>query len=201
MKLIFLRFLIPFLVFFLNFFPTLAQTTLQKAEIEQYIDALPQIYALSQTTQPNDQEQGIQTPISLKTDEFSRTPISDSLVLLKEQPTYEKFNTIVMKAGFLSTEGWASAGDKIMIAYSAYHLKHPINKASPTIDVIKSDMQEQLKLIEANQFISGEQKQTLLNKIQNSMALLNDPNYIDSENISIISPYIERLNSLFEEYQ
>lgn len=201
MKLKFTKFIIPIMMFFLNFFPVMAQSTLQNKKIEQYIGVFPQIYALSKTTQPNEMEKETQPPISLQSDKLSRTPVSDNLTLLKETSTYDEFSKIIMRAGFLSTEEWASTGDKIMMAYSAYHLKYPMNKDTPSIDVIKMDMQDQLKSIETNQFISNEQKQTLINKIQNSMALLNDPNYIDGENISIIRPYIERLNSLFKEYQ
>lgn len=190
------RFIFPFIIVFLNFSPALAQSILQKAEIEKYIGILPQISALAQL---NDQETQPSTP--LLTDEFGRTPISDNLIFLKERPNYNKFTDLIIKAGFLTAEEWANVGDKIMMAYSAYHLKYPSDNSSPTVNEIKSSMQDRSKLVEANQFISNEQKRILLKKIQNSMALLNDPNYINNENISIISPYIERLNSLFKEYQ
>jgi len=55
--------------------------------------------------------------------------------------------------------------------------------------------------IKNNKFISQEQKQTLINKIEKSIEMIDDPNYNDDENISIISPYIKQLNSLFEEFQ
>jgi len=70
-----------------------------------------------------------------------------------------------------------------------------------SIDEVKKYMSEDLMKIKINKFISSKQKQVLINKIKNSMALLNDPNYIDNENISIISPFIGRLNLLFKETQ
>jgi hypothetical protein len=101
----------------------------------------------------------------------------------------------------LNPKEWASTGDKIMMAYSAYQMKNYDRETAPTIGEIKQNMSEDLIKIKINKFISPKQKQVLINKIENSMALLSDPNYIDNENISIISPFIGRLNSLFKETQ
>jgi len=201
MKKISLRASVTFFLFLFNYFPALAQDILNITEIEQYLVTYPQIHKISQEYEASNEEEEIDKPVILDQDEFSRTPISDNLDQLRTHPTFEKFTDIIKKAGFSSPRQWASAGDKIMMAYSAYQIKHPQQETAPSIEEIKKDMDEQRNLIEKNQFISNEQKQSLINKIENSMALLSDPNYIDSENISIISPYIERLNSLFKEYQ
>jgi hypothetical protein len=188
--------LLIFFYSFLSFSSASAQNSLNNLEIEHFINTLPAINALVNEFE-SDNEQQIN---NLPTD-FSRTPITDSLNVVRTPQTLAEFTSIINRSGFSSAELWAQAGDKIIMAYSAYHLKYPQNASAPNPEEIKLDLTSQLTNIKRNQFISNEQKQTLINKIQNSIALLSDPNYIDSENISIISPYIDRLNSLLKEYQ
>lgn len=133
--------------------------------------------------------------------ELSQTPITDSLVLAKKHPTYPKLEMIVKSSGFQTVEEWAATGDQIMLAYSAYYIKNSEDPNAQSIDVLLNDLNSKRDQIEKNQFISTEQKNILKEKVENSIALLNDPNYIDNENIKILSPYIKRLNSLFKEQQ
>jgi len=198
---IILKNLITFFIIFLNFFPAHAQDTLDTIKIEQYLSTLPSLERLEEKYKASDNGENEEYPSMLDSPEMTRTPITNGLTLLRDHPSYEEFKVIVTNANFSNPEQWASTGDKIMMAYSAYQLKNPENADAPSIDEIKKNMQEDLEKISTNQFISAEQKQTLINKIENSMALLNDPNYIDSENISIISPFVGRLNTLFKEYQ
>lgn len=201
MKKITIKSLITFFIIFLNFFPAHAQNTLDTIKIEQYLSTLPSLERLEEKYKASDNGENEEYPSMLDSSELTRTPITNGLTLLRDHPSYEEFKVIVANANFSDLEEWASTGDKIMMAYSAYQLKHPETANAPSIDEIKNNMQEDLEKISKNQFISTEQKQSLINKIENSMALLNDPNYIDSENISIISPFIGRLNTLFKEYQ
>ena len=186
-----------FFLFFLSFPPTFAQNALNEADIENYLETLPLIAAIvsEEDAQPFIGE------TSITQTEISRTPITDSLELAKHQPTYPKFLEIIENAQFTSPSDWANVGDNIMMAYSAFYLKSQETTDTSNIEAITRDLAEKLANIEKNQFISAAQKQLLIEKIQNSMALISDPNYINSENISIISPYIDRLNSLFKDYQ
>ena len=186
-----------FFLFFLSFPPTFAQNALNEADIENYLETLPLIAAIvsEEDAQPFIGE------TSITQTEISRTPITDSLELAKHQPTYPKFLEIIENAQFASPSHWANVGDNIMMAYSAFYLKSQETTDTSNIEAITRDLAEKLANIEKNQFISAAQKQLLIEKIQNSMALISDPNYINSENISIISPYIDRLNSLFKDYQ
>tara|TARA_R110002073_G_scaffold204772_2_gene364514 strand:+ start:770 stop:1375 length:606 start_codon:yes stop_codon:yes gene_type:complete len=193
--------LIAFSIFFLNILAAQAQNTLDSIKIEQYLSTLPSLARLEEKYKAADNSENEEYVSMLDSPEITRTPISDGLIRLRDHPRYDEFKDIVTDANFSDPEEWASTGDQIMMAYSAYQLKYPESANAPSLAEIKKDMQEDLEKINKNQFISAEQKQTLINKIENSMALLNDPNYIDSENISIISPYIERLNTLFKEYQ
>jgi len=186
-----------FFSFFLNFTPTIAQNALNEAEIENYLATLPLIEAIVSEENAN---------LSIEETDITRsgislTPITDSLELARHQPTYPKFLKIIENAQFNSPSHWANVGDNIMMAYSAFHLKSQETTGASNIEAIIKDLTEKLANIEKNQFISSDQKQLLIEKIQNSMALISDPNYINSENISIISPYIDRLNSLFKDYQ
>ncbi len=192
-----LNIIFTFFLFFLSFPPTFAQNALNEADIENYLATLPLIAAIvsEEDTVPNIEETNITQS------EISRTPITDSLEFAKQQPTYPKFLEIVENAKFTSPSHWADVGDNIMMAYSAFYLKSQETTSTSNIEAITRDLAEKLANIEKNQFISPAQKQLLIKKIQNSMALLSDPNYINSENISIISPYIDRLNSLFKDYQ
>lgn len=193
---------LTFFLFFSHFMPTNAQNSLESRQIEQYLTSLVKIKTLI-----NSAENEIRTtteeviPSSNNYDASSRTPITDTLVQIKKHHTFKRFENDVITSGFITIEQWATVGDKIMMAYSAYHLKNPPPGQNKNVVDIEKDLSDDLKKIENNKFISPEHKKLLTEKIQNSIALLNDPNYIDHENIKIISPYIERLNSLFKEPQ
>ncbi len=189
-----------FFFIFLLFSPALAQNLLQKSEIDQYINSVRELNQL-RPAQPEINNSKTQlVPRSGDQQNISMTPITDNLEFLRTQPNYEAFKSTIRKYGFSTPENWANVGDKVMMAYSAYHLKNDVTKGAPSVSEILTDMQEQQTNIKNNPYITQEQKLGLLNKIQNSMALLRDPNYINSENISVIGPYIERLDSLFKEY-
>ena len=196
-------------IFFLFFFTisnAYAQNSLNKENIENYIETIPElrqleIAAQSEKTESPDEAETSPPLVQNFNGDFSRTPISDILSELKKQPFYDDFKSIIEKHNFESPETWAKTGDMIMMAYSAYHLKNPPVKNAPSVDTVLEDLAQKSKNIESNPYISSEQKQTLLNKLKNSIALLNDPNYIENNNISVISPYIARLNSLFKEPQ
>ena len=196
MKSSFFIYILTFIYIIFSFITASAQNTLNRPEIEKFISTLPSINALVKV---NEGEEAIQN--SNVPSDITHTPITASLKLLRAQTSFPEFTTILNRAGFSSPEQWANIGDKVMMAFSAYQLKNPPNASAPSIEEIKQDLNSRLNNIKNNQFISNEQKQTLINKIQNSMALISDPNYIDNENISIISPYIDRLNSLLKEYQ
>lgn len=183
-------------LFFLNFSFAIAQETLKKDEIEKYLRSMPQIQHLAETSQNNNSEDQNVNAVIDEESSLSMTPLTDSLGKIKNLPNYEDFLKIIKNAGFNNPEEWASVGDRVMMAYSAFQLKNPKNKASPDLNELKVTLQDELQNIEKNQFISIEQKQHLINKLQKSIALLNDPNYINSQNIPVIAPYIERLNSI-----
>lgn len=192
-----------FFLFFFIFSNVSAQNGLNNTVIENYIATIPELRELeraSQIAKPESNEEADQTPPKKNT-ELSRTPVSDSLEYLQTQPFYEDFVHIINKYNFPNPKDWASTGDMIMMSYSAYHLKNPPNGNAPSIEALIKDLNDQKIKIEKNPYISMQQKQTLLNKLKNSIAMLNDPNYIENNNISVISPYIERLNSLFKEPQ
>jgi len=191
------------ILFFLNHSIAITQDQLTKTEIEQYLSSISGLQSLDAEidAESKNDDEATENQILFEPDSMSLTPISDSIEQITLHPTFEKFTAIINKAGFSSPQEWASTGDRIMIAYGAYQLKNPPQNKAATLDEIKNEMQTSLERIEKNQFISNEQKQTLINKIQKSMALMSDPNYIDNENIPIISPYLVRLNSLFKDYQ
>ncbi|HPF46028.1 MAG: hypothetical protein KDF58_09975 [Alphaproteobacteria bacterium] len=183
-------------LFFLNISPSFAQDILNRDEIEKYLKAMPQIRQLAETYEKNiDDEQKISPELD-ETSSVSMTPLTDSLDEIKSLPTYEDFLKIIKNIGFNSPEEWASVGDRMMMAYSAFQLKNPPNQSSPDLSKLKETLADDLENLKKNQFISSEQKQFLVNKLQKSIAMLNDPNYINSPNIPVIAPYVERLSSL-----
>lgn len=188
-----------FFMSFFNFFSVNAQTSLKPTEIERYLASLSQIQALMtnyQEAQSTEKKETIIDNTPPPSDATSRTPITDNLQRMESHPTYSRFEEIIISIGFKNSKEWADNGDKIMLAYSAYQLKNSNAQNPADLEEIKSNLDEQLSAVKKNQFISNEQKQTLINKIENSMALISDPNYIENENILIIEPFIERLNSL-----
>ena len=193
------------MTFFLIFIPFMtanAENLLKTDHIDQYLTSLKRISVMMErynkdNKTPPEQE----VPPLPAVDELSKTPITDSLIFVRNHPTFSRFENIVTSAGFENIEQWADTGDKIMMAYSAYYLKNPEGNDAKPLAMIIEDLSAQREQIDNNQFISPEQKKTLIQKIENSIAMLNDPNYIDNENIMIISPYIKRLNSLFKEQQ
>ena len=192
-----LAFLVFFQIFFI-FFPATAKTTLKPAEIEQYLTSLNQIQALMAhyNSQTDGTEETQLDNMPTPPDPMSQTPITDNLKRMKSHPTFSTFEEIIINIGFENSKEWAATGDRIMSAYSAHQFK--ISDAQNPVDIeeVRSDLNEQLSAVKNNQFISNEQKRTLINKIEKSIALITDPNYIENENILIIKPYIERLNSL-----
>ncbi len=169
--------------------------SLDKAQVEQYLSTLPKIRVLKDDDDSSEESNAL-TQGDYEDDYMtSRTPISDNLERMKDHSTFEDFTRIIKNEGFETPQAWASVGDEIMLAYSAYYISNPIDKDAPSLEEMKQELSEQQEKIEKNQFIMRDQKELLLNKIENSMALLNDPNYIDNPNISIIRPFIGRLNS------
>ncbi len=187
--------LIITITFFSIFFPANSQTTLRDTDIEKYLSTLPKIQSLITSSDPeNIQPQ--RSDLNFQSENLtSRTPISDNLERMQNHPTYGFFSKIVKDAGFENPTHWAAIGDEIMMAYGAYLINNPPNSNAPTLEDMKRDLAEQLVKVEKNQFITTEHKELLLNKIQNSIVMLNDPTYIANENISIIRPYIGRLTS------
>lgn len=186
------------IIFFLCFFiliPANAQNALKEKDIESYISTLPKLQLLYERSQPENNTSNQSQVQPQDNDLTSRTPITDNLERMRNHPTFDNFSNIVKEAGFANPAHWAATGDKIMLAYSAYFINNPINEDAPTLDELKLELSEQLKKAEGNRFITAEHKELLVNKIQNSMAMLSDPNYIASENISTIGPFIARLNS------
>ncbi|MEZ5758302.1 MAG: hypothetical protein R3D86_08785 [Emcibacteraceae bacterium] len=185
-----------FALFFLNITHANAQNVLNKDEIEKYLNAMPQIRQLAETYEKNLGEEQKTLPGQDEISSFSMTPLTDSLEEIRNLPTYEDFLKIIKSVGFNNPEEWASVGDRVMMAYSAFQLKNPPNQSSPDLNKLKDTLTDDLENLKKNQFISIEQKQYLINKLQKSIALLNDPNYINSRNIPVIAPYVERLGSL-----
>ncbi len=192
-------------LFFVNFITAHAQSTLNRVDVEKYLETLPLLRVLSEkyeaekTLQADQQETILEEPSII-----SRTPITDSLEITKDHSTFPEFIDIIKKAGFSSPQQWANAGDQIMLSYSAYRLKNTVlntHDGAANITDIKKDMAEKLDVIKKNKFIDKGQQEVLIKKIENFMELINDPNYIDNENITIITPYIDRLNLLFKEFQ
>lgn len=191
---------ITFFFIFMIFFNANAQNTLNTADIDNYLTSLKNISSMMKKYNTEIQTQENTDLTSLPPlDELSKTPISDTLEYVKSLPTYSNFEMIIKSAGFETTEEWAYIGDKIMLAYSAYYLKNPQDKNAISIDEFINDLNAKSDQIKNNMFISNEQKNFLVEKIENSIAMLKDPNYIDNENIKILSPYIKRLNTLFKE--
>ncbi len=181
-------------IFFI-FIPANAQITLSDADIEKYLSTLPKLQTLIASPDPEDNPMESRDLSSQNENLTSRTPISDNLERMKNHPTYDMFSRIVNDAGFETPADWAAVGDEIMMAYSAYLIKNPVDNNAPTLDEMKKDLAEQLSKVEGNQFITLENKELLINKIENSIAMLNDPTYITNKNIPIIRPYIGRLTS------
>lgn len=190
---------ILYLTIFFSFFfalnPAYAQNALNETEIEKYLSTLPKLRTLN-AIEPEETDSTRLAEGQTQNDELvSHTPISDNLERMRNHSTFDSFSEIVIEAGFDNPAQWAAVGDKIMLAYNAYFLTNPADSNAPSLEEMKQDLSEQQKSVSANQFITPEQKKLLLNKIENSMAMLNDPNYIANENISIIRPFIGRLNS------
>lgn len=170
-----------------------AQNSLKSVDIEKYLTTLPLIEKLIRDYNDTKKESAIDSDTTIINNSgLSHTPISDSLEIAKMHPTYSDFLKIVKNAGFSSDDEWAKTGDKIMFAYSAYNLQ----KMGGGVDEAVSNLAEKLEIVKSNKFISTEQKLILTENIENSMALMNDPNYINNDNIQILKPYIERLESL-----
>lgn len=182
------------------FFTANAQNKLNSADIDNYLTSLKNISTmLKRYIKENQTEESAVLNSLPPIDELSKTPITDSLAHVKSHPTYPNLEMIIKSSGFETVEEWANVGDQIMLAYSAYYLKNTQDPAAMPINEMINDLDEQLEQIENNMFISIEQKNLLIEKVENSIAMLNDPNYIDNENIKILSPYIKRLNTLFKE--
>ena len=183
---------------YLKSFPVLAQNKLNEAEIEHFINSLPQIYQLLMQSDSNSQAlPNAKYDTEQSNIEESFMPMTDMLNNAKLQPSFTQFKLIVHNGGFSSPDNWAKTGDDIMNAHAAYYRKRNYPDTSQLI----IDLEQKLSDIKSNQFISSEQKNVLINKLEKSIELINDPNYNGEEYISMISPYIERLNSLFEEFQ
>lgn len=199
---------ITVVLFTINIFSAHAQNILVKSDIEKYLSTLTPLKNLAKInvgnpedeTEIKDQTEDIPPPL-FDPSNISRTPVTDTLEYTKNHPTFAEFSMIIDKAGFSSPDQWADIGDKIMMAYSAYNLKNPPSSEAADLNEVKRDLAKKLEAVRKNQFISKQQKETLIKKLQNSIELINDPNYIDSENISMISLYIEQLNSHFKEEQ
>lgn len=191
--------LILYLTIFFSYFfvlnTAIAQNVLNETEIEKYLATLAKLQTLNVIEPEDDDSTGFADGQSQNDELVSYTPISDNLERMRNHSTFDSFSEIVIKAGFENPSQWAEVGDKIMLAYNAYFLTNPVDSNAPTLEEMKQDLSEQQKSVNANQFITPEHKKLLLNKIENSMAMLNDPNYIANENISIIRPFIGRLNS------
>ena len=153
MKTILYKPIIIFFIFFLNFSLAIAQSTLNKDEIEKYLVTIPQIHQLAATYQKNHEEEEKEQALPTEPSSFSQTPITDSLSNIREHPTFEEFLKIITRAGFQSPEQWANTGDRIMMAYSAFKLKNPPNAIAPGTDELKNNLQDQLQNIEKNQFL------------------------------------------------
>ncbi|MCC3861468.1 hypothetical protein [Pseudemcibacter aquimaris] len=193
---------ISFFLIFLNFFTANAQNPLNSSEIERYLSSLKTIETALNAYEKQNPDAEKESILNLSPNDMpSKTPISGNLKSLEAHPTYPNFIEAIKKHNFNSAAEWANTGDRIMNAHAAYHLNNPPPGDNKSIADIINEMESQKETIAKNRYISNDQKQTLLQKIENGVALLNDPNYINNENIKIISPYIKRLNSLFEEPQ
>ncbi|MDG1709263.1 MAG: hypothetical protein P8H03_10905 [Emcibacteraceae bacterium] len=194
--------LLSFFLYFSCFLPVNAQNTLESNQIERYLSSLVKIKTLINSinngTLSSEEESLTAYNPSL---DPSSTPITDSLEHIRKHSSFNSFEKNVLSSGFSSIEQWANVGDDVMMAYSAFQLKKNQEEQGQNLDEIKADLNGQLNKIENNKFISPHQKKILIEKIQNSIALLNDPNYIDHVNIKIISPFIARLNLVFKEDQ
>lgn len=191
-----------FFFIFIYFFSANAQNALKSSDIDQYLTSLNSITVMMESyNNENRAQEEAEIAAFPAINELSQTPITDSLIYVKSHPTYSKFEMIIKSSGFQTVEQWANIGDQIMTAYSAYYIKNPESSDAKSIDFMINDLSSQRNQIEKNQFISVEQKNILIEKIENSIALLKDPNYIDNENIKSLSPYINRLNSMFKEPQ
>lgn len=182
------------------FFTANAQNALNTNDIDNYLTSLKNISSMMKRYNSENQAKENADLTSLPpVDELSKTPITDTLEFVKSHPTYSTLEMIVKSSGFKTTEEWATTGDQIMLAYSAYYLKNPQDKEALSIDEMINDLNAKGNQIKNNMFISNEQKNFLTEKIENSIAMLKDPNYINNGNIKILSPYIKRLNTLFKE--
>ena len=191
-----------FFFIFIHFFTANAQNTLKSADIDNYLTSLKSISSMMERyNKENKPKEDMELKTLPPIDDLSKTPITDSLVYVKSHPTYSSLEMIVQSSGFQSVEEWANVGDNIMLAYTAFHIKNPAGSDAMPIEEMINDLTVQRDQISKNLFISSEQKNILTEKIENSIAMLNDPNYINNENIKILSPYMKRLNSLFKEQQ
>ncbi len=191
---------ITFFFIFMIFFAANAQNALNTTDIDNYLTSLKNISSMMKRYDNENQVTENTDLTSLPPiDELSKTPITDTLQFVKLHPTYSTMEMIVKSSGFETIEEWANVGDHIMLAYSAYYLKNPQAKDAMSIEEMIKDLNAKDDQIKNNMFISDEQKNFLTEKIENSIAMLKDPNYIDNENIKILSPYIKRLNTLFKE--
>jgi len=182
------------------FFTANAQNALNTTDIDNYLTSLNNISSIiKRYNDENRSKESADLATLPPIDALSKTPITDTLEFVKSHPTYSTLEIIVKSSGFNTTEEWANTGDQIMLAYSAYYLKNPQDKDAMSIEEMIKDLNAKDDQIKNNIFISDEQKNFLTEKIENSIAMLKDPNYIDNENIKILSPYIKRLNILFKE--
>jgi hypothetical protein len=191
---------ITFFFIFMIFFTANAQNALNTTDIDNYLTSLNNISSIiKRYNDENRSKESADLATLPPIDALSKTPITDTLEFVKSHPTYSTLEIIVKSSGFNTTEEWANTGDQIMLAYSAYYLKNPQDKDAMSIEEMIKDLNAKDDQIKNNIFISDEQKNFLTEKIENSIAMLKDPNYIDNENIKTLSPYIKRLNILFKE--
>jgi hypothetical protein len=189
-----------FFCIFMHFFTANAQNTLKSNDIDNYLTSLKSISSMMERyNKENKPKEDTELETLPTIGDLSKTPITDSLAYVKSHPTYSSLEMIVQSSGFQSVEEWANVGDNIISAYTAFYLKYSAGSDAKSIEETINDLTAQRDQISKNLFISSEQKNILTEKIENSIAMLNDPNYINNENIKILSPYMKRLNSLFKE--
>lgn len=144
--------LLPALLMVVVTAPAAAQN-LTENEARRFVDSLPAVTEFGNSMDESLQKGAFDEEMRPAPGEPFE-PYSRGIAFLKseDQGIYNELGDIVSDHGFSSPEVWASAGDKLFMAYMASQMKNsdmPQNMTPEMIDRMPKSMQEQMKGIMA----------------------------------------------------
>lgn len=178
------------LLLFLNLISTAHAAPLLSADnIQDFMNAMRPLQELGKKYNIGDKEE--LPPASNDFTDFA--PMSRALDDVKDNEAYDEFEAIILKAGFSSSEQWASVGDRIMRAYTATNI---IREMTPEK---KQKMLKSIEEVKKNAYLSSEIKQQLLKSLTQSITMSENLTKETKKDQDALKPYLTKLKRLFEE--